>query len=174
MRPDEERFTALFRQHHARVLAYALRRTDAARADDVVAETFTAAWRHASALPDDPLPWLYRTAANCLANQHRSRVRQERLAGRLAGEPARTGPDPAHGVVEQDRLTDALARLGAADREALLLVSWEGLDNHAAAYAAGCSATAFKVRLHRARKRLAALLAEPEPDSAPVRPEVAR
>jgi DNA-directed RNA polymerase specialized sigma24 family protein len=34
-----------------------------------------------------------------------------------------------------------------------------------AAYVAGCSSSAFKVRLHRARKRLAGLLAN---DNAPV------
>jgi RNA polymerase sigma-70 factor (ECF subfamily) len=82
---EADRFTVVFRRYHARVLAYAKRRTDEGQAEDVVAETFTAAWRHIGRPPDDPLPWLYRTAHNCLANQRRSARRQLRLAGRVAG-----------------------------------------------------------------------------------------
>ncbi|WP_433173261.1 RNA polymerase sigma factor [Actinoallomurus sp. CA-150999] len=164
---EADRFTALFRRYHARILAYALRRTEEGHAEDVVAETFTAAWRHIGRLPDDPLPWLYRTAHNCLANQRRSVRRQVRLAGRVAGHLAAGHlevPDHATGVVEDVQLRAALAELAPRDRETLLLLSWEGLDHRSAAYVTGCSVTAFKVRAHRARKRLAALL-----DGPPVR-----
>ena len=61
-------------------------------------------------------------------------------------------------VVADAGLRDALARLSPADREALLLIGWEGLTNDDAATVMGCSAVAFKVRLHRARRRLARLL----------------
>jgi RNA polymerase sigma-70 factor (ECF subfamily) len=43
-----------------------------------------------------------------------------------------------------------------------MLVAWEGLGSAEAARAAGCSRPAFAVRLHRARKRLAAALAAAE------------
>ncbi|MFG2006077.1 RNA polymerase sigma factor [Spirillospora sp. NPDC048911] len=152
---DEERFTALFRRHHTQVLAYALRRTDAARAEDVVAETFAAAWRHIGRLPEEPLPWLYRTAANRLANERRSSARQARVAGRVARQGEGVVADHAAGVAENAELMAALGELPVKDREALLLVSWEGLDQKSAAYALGCSVSAFKVRLHRARKKLA-------------------
>lgn len=159
---DADRFTALYRRHHPHVLAYALRRTDEGRSHDVVAETFTAAWRHLAALPEEPLPWLYRTARNCLANEARSARRQLRLANRLAGD--------AEGVAEAMRLRSALAELSERDGEALLLVSWEGLDHAEAAYVLGCSPVAFKVRLHRARRRLARLLAaQYDRDSDPPR-----
>ncbi|WP_170180513.1 RNA polymerase sigma factor [Actinomadura pelletieri] len=148
----------LFRRHHGQVRAYVLRRTDDAQADDVVAETFTAAWRHIDRLPDDPLPWLYRTAHNCLNNSRRSKRRRERLVDRLAAHH-RVEPDHAPGVVEEVRLRAALRQLPPGEREALMLICWEGLDHRTAAYVAGCSASAFKVRLHRARKRLARLLA---------------
>jgi RNA polymerase sigma factor (sigma-70 family) len=164
---DGERFTVVFRRYHPRVLAYALRRTDEARAHDVVAETFATAWRHHDRLPDDPLPWLYRTAGNCLANEERSRRRQVRLAGRLAEAGIPQVPDHARGVAESTQIRAALLNLPASDREALLLVSWEGLDQRAAAEALGCSVTAFKVRLHRARRRLSRLLANAEAQAAP-------
>jgi RNA polymerase sigma-70 factor (ECF subfamily) len=39
-----------------------------------------------------------------------------------------------------------------------LLVAWEGLDPTCAARVAGCSSAAFRVRLHRARRKAAAHL----------------
>jgi RNA polymerase sigma-70 factor (ECF subfamily) len=155
---DEEEFTALFRRHYPRVLAFVSRRTDQSRAHDVVAETFAIAWRHFRRLPAEPLPWLYRVARNSLANEDRTARRQLRLAERIAGRGVEHAADHAVSVVADAGLRDALARLSPADREALLLVGWEGLNNHDAAKVMGCSAVAFKVRLHRARQRLARLL----------------
>ena len=155
MSDASDRFTAAFQRHYVQVYAYALRRVDDASAQDVVAETFLAAWRRIDQLPDDPLPWLYRTAGYCIANHGRGGRRQDRLAGRLAAAGAVNAPDHAETVVESARLRGALAMLDPADREALLLVAWEGLDHRAAAYAADCSAATFRVRLFRARRRLA-------------------
>jgi RNA polymerase sigma-70 factor (ECF subfamily) len=60
----------------------------------------------------------------------------------------------------------ALADLAVAEREAVLLVAWDGLSNREAAAVFGCSAHAFEVRLSRARARLARSMAvndEPQP-----------
>jgi RNA polymerase sigma factor (sigma-70 family) len=155
---DEEAFTAMFRLHYPRVLAFVSRRTDQARAHDVVAETFATAWRHFGRLPEEPLPWLYRVARNSLANEERSARRQTRLAERIGRRGVEAAPDHAASVVTDAGLREALGRLSRTDREALLLIAWEGLDHVDAARVMGCSAVAFKVRLHRARKRLARLL----------------
>jgi RNA polymerase sigma-70 factor (ECF subfamily) len=48
-----------------------------------------------------------------------------------------------------------LATLPAADREVLTLTGWYDLTPMQAAEALGCTASAYGVRLHRARKRLA-------------------
>jgi RNA polymerase sigma-70 factor (ECF subfamily) len=48
----------------------------------------------------------------------------------------------------------ALQRMPEAEREALRLIGWEGLDLAGAALAMGCSRSAMAVRLHRARRRL--------------------
>ncbi len=66
------------------------------------------------------------------------------------------------------RLRAALAVLSERDREALRLVAWEGLDPERAARAAGCSRGAFAVRLHRARRRLEAALADDRQLSRPI------
>lgn len=57
-----------------------------------------------------------------------------------------------------------MAKLSPRDQEVLQLIGWEQLDQAAAARVLGCSVTAVKVRLHRARRRLAALLRTTEPD----------
>lgn len=88
-----------------------------------------------------------------LSNQHRSARRGERLAERLAGEWSQSLP-PDASEEGDGALLAALARLGEADREALLLVAWEGLSRPDAAAALGISRAALAARLLRARARL--------------------
>jgi predicted DNA-binding protein (UPF0251 family) len=57
-------------------------------------------------------------------------------------------------------LSTALAAISGDDRELILLVAWEDLDSSGLAIALGISKTAARVRLHRARKRLAAEVAK--------------
>lgn len=52
-------------------------------------------------------------------------------------------------------------RLTPGDREALLLVGVEGMDLTRGAEVLGISLSAIKMRVHRARKRLARILEEP-------------
>jgi RNA polymerase sigma-70 factor (ECF subfamily) len=156
---------AIFRAHHAAVLGYALRRTDPATAEEAVADTFLACWRRLDHVPADALPWLFAAARRCLANRRRTASRAQALERRMA---ARAAPgqarDPGDVVGAQEEIRLALQTLSEDDRELLRLVAWEGLDGDRAAQALGCSRTAFDVRLHRARKRLAARL-----DSEPLR-----
>lgn len=148
-------FEQLWDRHHRRVHAYALRRTDPASAQDVVSETFLVAWRRRAELPADELPWLLGVARLVLANHARSRRRQDALARVFTAQAARAHDDPAD--VDHEVLR-AIAALEADDREALILVGWDGLRPAEAALAAGCSPAAFRVRLFRARRRLAAQL----------------
>ncbi len=161
----ESRFTALYQAHYGRVLAYARRRVDEETARDVTAETFAVAWRRLEeptvsstlSLASAQLPWLYATARRVLANQlrrdhHRHHLDLTALAAAAAGVPVLT--DPAAGVVERDAVLRALARLTPRDQEVLQLSTWEELDPTTGAAVLGCSPTAFKVRLHRARRRL--------------------
>lgn len=70
-------------------------------------------------------------------------------------------PNPEEQAVSragQRRLLAALRRLAPADREALLLVGVEGMDLPRGAEILGVSLSAIKMRVHRARKRLARIL----------------
>jgi RNA polymerase sigma factor (sigma-70 family) len=166
---DSERFRALFQAHRSAVLAYARRRVDPDAAADVVAETFLVAWRRLDAVPDDALPWLYGVARKVIGNQRRAHRRSQALVDRLGSAVVASSTDsPERRYAAADALRRALAGLGERDREALRLVAWEGLDPERAAHAAGCSRAAFAVRLHRARRRLAAAMQDEQPSPVPL------
>jgi RNA polymerase sigma factor (sigma-70 family) len=167
---DEERFVALWSEHSPRVMAYALRHLDSDAAQDVVSETFLVAWRRLASVPDDPLPWLLVVARNTIANLRRSGHRQARLAAELERWRQVAEPAEAADVLATERaaVLAGLAALTPREREALLLVAWDGLRPEQAAKVAGCSLPAFHVRLFRARRRLrvdgeARLAAHPVP-----------
>jgi RNA polymerase sigma-70 factor (ECF subfamily) len=157
----EARFERLYREHAHAVLAYALRRTSLDRADDVAAETFLIAWRRLDDVVDgEGLPWLYAIAWRVLSTQRRWGHRQEALAARLAFERRDEAwvDDDGRGRA----VVRALAELDEDDREVLMLVAWEGLSSREAAGVLGCSPTACRIRLHRARRRLRVRLAARE------------
>lgn len=159
----EQRFTALFRASYGRVLAYATRRTDRERARDIAADVFSTAWTHLDKVPADPLPWLYRTAWHAIGNDRRSQARQARLADRLCNEAAtgKQSRDPAEQVAGAAQALDALRTLSPKDREVVQLLCWEQISVAQAAAVLECSEGAVKVRLHRARRRLATALSQP-------------
>jgi RNA polymerase sigma-70 factor (ECF subfamily) len=158
-----ERFEALYRAHAGAVRGYALRRTGAAAADDVVAEVFLVAWRRLDDVPSDPLPWLLGAGRRVLANRRRGDDRQAALREKLIAETASRPPVEGPSWDHDDRVLRALAGLGPEDREALLLVAWEGLTPARAARVLEVRPGTFAMRLHRARRRLARVLAAGDP-----------
>lgn len=154
------RFEEIYDAYSGLILAYAARRTSNVHdAADVVAETFTVAWRRLDDIPDgeQARPWLYGVARRVLANYHRGVERRRRLHQQMATEVASSlgtavpeveGPD-------LDRIAAALAELSDGDRELLTLVGWDGLDREEIAAMLRCSTATVRVRLHRARKRFA-------------------
>lgn len=156
-----EEFRAVYDQTVRRVYAYARRQSDPDLAEQVVSDTFLAAWRHWGRLPDPVLPWLLLTAQNALRTQFRSRRRQYRLATAVVFDPSvATIPSAETEALNRQRTLDALAGLGSDDREALLLIAWDGLDYAEASAVLGLSRSAFASRLSRARRHLDALLVD--------------
>jgi RNA polymerase sigma-70 factor (ECF subfamily) len=133
------------------VLAYALRRTSREDAADVVAETFLVAWRRLDDFDEaSALPWLYAVARRVLLSQRRATLRQRAIAERVAA----SRPDVARIPEGSRRLLETLAGMGEKEREVLMLAAWEELSSSDAANVLGCSATAYRIRLHRARRHL--------------------
>lgn len=167
MAHNEEQFRALYEDHYAQVLAFALRRISQPYAQDVVAEAFLVAWRRIESIPAEPLPWLYALARNALANQRRTLRRQDQLKAHMDGVTPHSSAiyrDHADGIAEADAVETAMRRLGRRDQELLYLIAWEDLKVADAAEVLGCSVTTAKVRLYRARRRLAKLLSDDVPE----------
>lgn len=162
-----ETFERLYREHAGTIKAYALRRVGSEQAaDEIVSDVFLVVWRRLEVVPDDALPWLLGVARNALANRRRAQRRGVALRTRIAGAEQRAcavPPDPGDLVDRASPVLAALAALSDRDRELLLLVAWEGLGPAQLAPVLGISHTAAKVRLHRARRRLAAALAHDHP-----------
>ena len=155
VRPTDERcdawLTEVFRTCADRVFAYLLHRTDRETAQDLLQEVFVTAHRKAGDVPEPPIGWLLGTARRLLANHYRSTRRHNDVVLRLAAHPAPdTGDSTATTAVGQ-----ALAELSEKDREVLTLSAWYGLTGEEAAAVLDCSVSAYNVRLHRARHRLA-------------------
>lgn len=160
----EELFTTLFENTHQALLAYAVRRVaDPSDAADVVAETFLVAWRRLDDVPsgDAARPWLFGVARRVLANLYRGERRRTALADRLRASLADVVPPPDLAPVEV-----AMAALRPDDQELLRLVAWEELARDEIAMVLGIPKATVRVRLHRARQRLAAQMTALEQDGS--------
>ena len=159
---DITRFESIYRQNFRAILRFTLARLDPEAAKDAAAETFLICWRRLEDVPSDAAPWLFGVAKKVIAGQLRSTTRREALRARLevvgAGRTTTRGIDDE--VVQRTLVLAALASLSENDREVLKLAVWDELSARVAATALGISRVAYGVRLHRARHRLSAALAE--------------
>ena len=169
-RREPERFAVLFDRHAPHIYRYLARRAGPGVADDLVAETFLAAFakrdRYDLGHPD-ARPWLYGIATNLVNQQRRDEVRQYRIKQASTAEPEVPGPAErvAADVTAQAMrplLTAALAALAAGDRDVLLLIAWEQLTYQEVARALGIPVGTVRSRLHRARAKVREVLAGTE------------
>ncbi|MEF2979236.1 RNA polymerase sigma factor [Subtercola sp. YIM 133946] len=162
--PPDARFAQIYADHYAEVLRFVTRRAHPLNVDDIVSETFIAAWQRRNSLPSPALPWLYRTARNVMLNSARGSGRRQALTMRIAAHVPEADANDVAALERQLDLRAAFQTLSAADQEVLALHVWEDLDARSAASAIGCSRATYSMRLTRARRRLAALIREtPEP-----------
>ncbi len=157
---NEQRFERLYREHFDRVAAYLLSRSDRGLAEEALARTFEVAWRRMADMPNEPLPWLLGVARRVLADLRRGQSRQGALIERISATIGEADDHPEETLLARQRVIAALDRLTDPQREVLLLIMWDGLSQREAAVALGCSRGAVALRLHRARARLRAALAE--------------
>lgn len=159
----EDLFRDLYAATSRRLYAYLRRHATPDLAETVLSEVYLKAWRHLATLTDEPMGWLIVTAKRTLVDHHRAQQRQDRLNDRLFTDSrGNADPGPEVHVVDRQLILDALKQLSDEDREALLLVGWDGLSHAEAAGVAGCSVPAFTKRLSRARQRLTDSIESPE------------
>jgi RNA polymerase sigma factor (sigma-70 family) len=160
---ERSRFERLYVETRTELLAYILRRSPGPEdAADLLAETYSIAWRRLDAIPDgeEARLWLFGIARKLLLKGASKAKTRQALVERLAGELRVTGP--SYRAVEDERsglLRAALASLSIREREVVMLASWEGLAPREIAAVLGVPASVVRVRLHRARKRLKRALA---------------
>ncbi|MBW3610063.1 MAG: RNA polymerase sigma factor [Actinobacteria bacterium] len=130
-------------------------------ARDVVQEAYLRAYRGISKFRGDArfTTWMYRITANCAVTQleRRKRHRHEELAvdAPLADGSAERDPQARADVSAlRDELSQALQELPPRLRAVVVLRDIYDLPHEAIAAELGITATAAKVRLHRARARL--------------------
>lgn len=156
-----EHFERVFAAAYEPLQRYVRRRGGGDDTDDIVAEALTVVWRRLDDVPDDTdgaaVAWCLGVARRCMANQRRSARRRANLVERLNAEK----PQPVPGVESPDsdpELVVALSKLDEERREILQLWAWDELRPAEIAVVLGISANAASIRLHRARRDLAALL----------------
>ncbi|WP_020395650.1 RNA polymerase sigma factor [Thiolinea disciformis] len=159
---DRAAFAPLVDQYQGSLFAYLGRMGfSQAQAEELAQETFIRVWQH---LGDyDPKraqfsTWLFTIAHRLALNEWDKRHHQYELAmGDDTPEAISSTLSPAEQLStqqQQQRLQQALTRLNLADRSALALAYVQGLDLKTIAELEGCSESALKVRLHRAKQQL--------------------
>jgi RNA polymerase sigma-70 factor (ECF subfamily) len=170
---DPELFALLFRRHAAGVARYAARRLGPGPAEDIVAETFLAAFRQRGGYDvtrPDARPWLYGIAANLIRRHHRDEVRQLRALARTGSDPvAESFTDRSDARLSADASSQsvaaAIASLDPDQRDVVLMITWAELTYDQAAEALGVPEGTVRSRMNRARARLRAALGGVDPTS---------
>jgi RNA polymerase sigma factor (sigma-70 family) len=164
---EPEQFAALFDRHAPRIHRYFTRRVGRQAADDLVGETFLAAFarrREYRTAYRDAGPWLYGIATRLVGQHRRDEARLLAVRQAAPQEDSEAGPGDA---VSRDLtarsvrglLLAALADLAPGDRDVVVLIAWEDLSYAETAQALGIPVGTVRSRLHRARAALRAALA---------------
>lgn len=179
---DSDAFAELFHAHKARIYSLCLRMTNnAAEAEDLTQDAFLqvfrklSTFRGASALST----WLYRIAVNTVLMHFRKRSLCQLSLDEPCGKdgdakaPRReygTRDIRLAGCIDRITLIRAIRELPEGYRTVFLLHEVEGYEHQEIAEFLGCSSGNSKSQLHKAKRRIRELLAQPQPahSEAPV------
>jgi RNA polymerase sigma-70 factor (ECF subfamily) len=165
---NPDRFGTLYDRYAAVLYGYAGLRVGRATAEDVVADTFLAAFaqRHGYDLSrGSARPWLFGILTNKIAERSRAEKIHYRAYARAWQNPVAEGvadrvADQVTAEAQRGRLAAALSRLSPADRHVLLLVAWGELSYDEVAQALGIPPGTVASRLNRARRKVRAALGD--------------
>lgn len=148
----------LYRLHAPELRGYLYRRAGQAGAD-LLGEVFVVALQRLDNLPDPDVrrAWLFGTARRLLLAAQRDARRRDEAEVERARYGERAGGAGEGGPSDRARaVREALASLREPDRELIRLTEWERLSVSEAAVVLGLRPGTARVRLHRARRLLAA------------------
>lgn len=174
-RGEREAFDALYRRFRRPLAAYLARLTgEPDAADELVDDTLLVVWRRAAGFAgrSRPSTWIFGIAYHKALKALERRGRRERVFPPVAEDaervpapepraPARESPDRAAERHElAGRMAEALARLPAEQRAAVVLTYHHGLSYPEIAEILDCPVGTVKTRMFHARRKLARLLPE--------------
>jgi RNA polymerase sigma-70 factor (ECF subfamily) len=170
---NADAFGTLVRRHQRRIFrltAHLLR--SPSEAEDVTQETFVRAYGALARFDgrSEPFTWIYRIAVNLSLNAIRARKTQRtssppddpQIEGLLA-DTRGTNANPAEQTAERQlalALLEGMNELSDTLRTTLVLVGIDGLSHAEAAEVLGCPEGTVAWRVHEARRKLRAYLAE--------------
>jgi RNA polymerase sigma factor (sigma-70 family) len=168
---DAEQFGLLYDRYAGQLYRYAYRRVGPELAEDVVADTFLAAFRRRSAYDlarTDARPWFFGILTREIARRRRAEEARWRALGRAADSDVVEGfaDRIAASVTARSArgpLAEALRRLAPGDRDVLLLIAWGDLSYEEVADTLQIKLGTVRSRLHRARRKLRAALGDSNP-----------
>ena len=153
-------FATLYAEHAPAVYRFALYLSgDSGAAEDLTAETFIRLWTARDVRVATVRAYLFAIVRNL----HRQGLRARRREAPLDAALPDPRPDPESHAAERSRLEWVLNRLGRlpeTDRAALLMRVQHEMSYEEIAAALSLSVAAAKVRVHRARLKLARTWAE--------------
>ncbi|WBB67081.1 sigma-70 family RNA polymerase sigma factor [Micromonospora sp. WMMD812] len=168
---DPAALEVFYRRHVEAVGRFVARRVDDPHlAADLTADVFLAVIESAAGYRPDrgsQIGWLFGVARNVIADERRRAAQRLRVTGRMAGRRDLDADDIARIEERIDaesaarRTYRALRELPEDTRALVELVAVDGLAVAEAATALGMSPVAARVRLHRARRTVRAVLARP-------------
>jgi RNA polymerase sigma-70 factor (ECF subfamily) len=162
---DPAAFAELIRKHQRMIHSLTYRMTGSlADAEDLAQETFLHAYRHIGSYRGTSKfsTWLYRIAINaCLSWRRRETLRVEASANWVEtnGAPHALGEDTQAGNELTGRMHEALLKLPAKQRAAIMLTLHDGMNHAEAAEVLNCSETTISWRVFAARRKLKRWLA---------------
>ena len=129
------------------------------KADDLVQEALMKAWAKQEGFQPGThfKAWMFTILRNHFYSQHRKSRREVPDKDGALSEKLAVHPEQ-QGFVDLAEMNKALACLPDQQREALILVTAEGLSYEEAAEVCNCAVGTVKSRVNRARARLAELL----------------
>lgn len=132
-------------------------------AEEVCHDAFVRFFEHSTRLPDveQARYWMLRVGKNLAFNVVKRRGREFTAVNRLPYEPAKPIEQADESLLREETIAqvrDALLRLPKSLRDVILLKEYGGLAYSEIARTLGISVANVKVRVHRARERLAGYL----------------
>lgn len=153
-------FHSVYERHAGDLLRFALYLTgDRAAAEDLVADAFVRLWTaHGEIRMDTIKGYLFAIVRNLFLTSRRRAARQAPLDdAAVVADLAASIDTRLEQREELARVREALATLSEVDRAALLLRALHDLPYEEIARALGISLAAAKVKVHRARLKLAGI-----------------